>query len=295
MARIRTIKPEFPQSESVGRLSRDARLLFIQLWTIVDDAGRARAASRMLASLLYPYDDDAQKKMEGWLLELEGGQMIRRYEVDGSKYLEICKWLEHQKIDRPSESRLPPYREPSLNPRESSRGLDADLVPSTMDLVPRTAAAAPLPKPSRAKPKVSVPDGYSFPQAVRDYATSKWGFTGSEIDRELVKFIRHAKTNDRRCADWNSAAENWFDKAAEFAGKQDLVTATDQKLADDGYIEVLDDEALQAWDRFRMAKEGKTFPRNKRGGWRFPSKYPPGYEPPTQTVNAPPIAMQAMS
>ena len=33
VARIRTIKPEFPQSESVGRLSRDARLLFILVWS----------------------------------------------------------------------------------------------------------------------------------------------------------------------------------------------------------------------------------------------------------------------
>jgi hypothetical protein len=59
MARIRTIKPEFPQSESMGRISRDARLLFVQLWCICDDHGRTRAASRMLASLLFPYDDDA--------------------------------------------------------------------------------------------------------------------------------------------------------------------------------------------------------------------------------------------
>ena len=43
MPRIRTIKPEFPQSETIGRLSRDARLLFLQLFTLVDDAGRARA------------------------------------------------------------------------------------------------------------------------------------------------------------------------------------------------------------------------------------------------------------
>ncbi|WP_050996281.1 MULTISPECIES: hypothetical protein [Bradyrhizobium] len=71
MARIRTIKPEFPQSETIGKLSREARLLFIQLWTLADDEGRARAASRMLASLLYPYDDDAPGLMDDWLAQLE--------------------------------------------------------------------------------------------------------------------------------------------------------------------------------------------------------------------------------
>ena len=131
MARIRTIKPEFPQSESVGRLSRDARLLFIQLWTIVDDCGRARAPSRMLASLLYPYDDDAPALIEGWLAELDAEGCIVRYEVDGSKYLSVAKWLEHQKIDRPSKSQLPAPREPSRALVEPS---STDLVPRTMDL-----------------------------------------------------------------------------------------------------------------------------------------------------------------
>ena len=111
MGRIRSIKPEFPQSESIGNLSRDARLLFIQIWTVVDDLGRPRAASRMLASLLYPYDSDAGELMEGWLQELEAENLIQRYEVDGSQYLEVVKWLKHQKIDHPSKSRLPDPRE----------------------------------------------------------------------------------------------------------------------------------------------------------------------------------------
>lgn len=126
MGRIRSIKPEFPLSETTGNLSRDARLLFIQLWTIVDDEGRSRAASRMLASLLYPYDDDARDLMDGWLSELERNQCIRLYEVEGSTYLEIVNWLKHQKIDHASKSRLPA-------PREDSRILAPDLGPRIRD------------------------------------------------------------------------------------------------------------------------------------------------------------------
>lgn len=118
MARIRTIKPEFPQSESIGRLSRDARLLFIELWPICDDHGRTRAAPRMLASTLFPYDDDAKDGIESWLDELERESCIRRYEVGGCQYLEICNWLNHQKIDKPSK---PLFPEPSTSPREDSR------------------------------------------------------------------------------------------------------------------------------------------------------------------------------
>jgi hypothetical protein len=132
MGRIRTIKPEFPQSESIGNLSRDARLLYIQLWTVADDAGRTRAASRMLASLLYPYDDDARTLIDSWLEELASGGHIRRYEVDGSQYLEIVKWLEHQKIDKPSASRLPAFDVGSPIVREAST-TDLGPGPRTID------------------------------------------------------------------------------------------------------------------------------------------------------------------
>ena len=113
MPRIRTIKPETPQSESLGRVSRDARLLFIFLWTFSDDEGRLRAASRMLASLLFPYDDDVPGKIEGWLNELEREGAIVRYQANGDHYLTIPNWLKHQKIDHPTASKLPPPDEAS--------------------------------------------------------------------------------------------------------------------------------------------------------------------------------------
>ena len=50
MSRIRTIQPHFPRSTSMTRVSRDARLLFVQLWLAADDAGRLRAAPLALAA-----------------------------------------------------------------------------------------------------------------------------------------------------------------------------------------------------------------------------------------------------
>jgi hypothetical protein len=121
MARIRTIKPEFPQSESIGRLSRDARLLFIQIWGICDDHGKARASSRMLASLLYPYDEDARGLIPGWLDELEREGCIIVYEVDGNSYLRVEKWASHQKVDKPSQSKFPNPPDDFAKAREASR------------------------------------------------------------------------------------------------------------------------------------------------------------------------------
>ncbi len=121
MARIRTIKPEFPQSESMGRVSREARLLFILLWTLCDDAGRSRGDARLLKGLLYPYDEVTFKQIEAWLAELEREGCLVRYSSEGSRYLAIRNWLTHQKIDKPSKSKFPEPPETVENPREDSR------------------------------------------------------------------------------------------------------------------------------------------------------------------------------
>ena len=109
LGRIRTIKPEFPQSESMGRVNRECRLCFILLFTLADDSGRLRGNSRMLASLLYPYDDDAKKYIDSWLTDLHKEGCITRYEIDGDQYIQINKWLQHQKIDKPSPSKIPVF------------------------------------------------------------------------------------------------------------------------------------------------------------------------------------------
>lgn len=83
----------------------------------------------MLASLLYPYDDDAKKHIESWLSELHKESCITRYEIDGDQYIQLNKWLQHQKIDKPSPSKIPPpeYSEAFANTREDSsayQGMD---------------------------------------------------------------------------------------------------------------------------------------------------------------------------
>lgn len=150
MARIRTIKPEFPQSESMGRVSRDARLLFVMLWPICDDHGRTRAASRMLASLLFPYDNDAPGLIGSWLDELEREGCITRYTVNGSTFLQVTNWLIHQKIDKPSKPQFPDDPRGLANHREDSslerKGKEGKGEEGTVDASPRDSSA----KPSRA-------------------------------------------------------------------------------------------------------------------------------------------------
>ena len=47
---------------------------------------------------------------------------------------------------------------------------------------------------------------------------------------------------------------------------------------DGDLVEVTDEQALAAWDAHGRATAGKAYPRNRRGGWRFPTKWPPGHQ-----------------
>ncbi len=130
MARLRTIRPNFAQSPAMSRIGREARLLFILLWPIADDAGRLRLILNQLVEQLFPFDPDAAMCLTGWLDELEGAGCIERYSVEGVDYLRIPQWRQLQTIDRPTRSRLPAAPSepptPAREAREESDEMQAD-------------------------------------------------------------------------------------------------------------------------------------------------------------------------
>ena len=205
MARIRTIKPEFPQSESMGNVSRDARLCFVMLWTIADDSGRLRGNSRMLASLLFPYDDDAPSLIDGWMQELESEGCVNRYQVDGASYVEIAKWLSHQKIDKPTPSKLPAFDPSSrilANPRESSSLDQGPKDQRTKDQGPKDQSASP--SGSRLPADwVMTDDMESFCKAERP------DLNPSDVACRFADYWHGMAGAKGRKADWMATWRNW--------------------------------------------------------------------------------------
>ena len=110
--RIRTIKPDFWRSNDIAALSVEDRLLFIGLWSYVDDNGVGRDEPQLIQCDLYPLDPftEASVRVHAGLKRLSQRGLITRYEgPDGRKYLQVVTWDKHQKINRPSKSRLPRY------------------------------------------------------------------------------------------------------------------------------------------------------------------------------------------
>jgi hypothetical protein len=107
VARIRTIKPDFFTSLTIADLPIEARLTFIGLWTHVDDEGRCVDDTRLVRSAIWPLDDRGLADIDKDLDCLGDKGLIRRYSIGGRRYLAVTGWSEHQRISKPTRSKLP--------------------------------------------------------------------------------------------------------------------------------------------------------------------------------------------
>ncbi|MER5183279.1 hypothetical protein ABT009_33860 [Streptomyces sp. NPDC002896] len=109
MARIRTVKPDLFINERVAACSVTAVVTYIGLFTQSDDHGRHRDNPAIIAGLLWPLRaEHTPVHVEEDLQQLADAGLICRYTgCDGKRYLHLTGWYEHQKIDKPSQSRLP--------------------------------------------------------------------------------------------------------------------------------------------------------------------------------------------
>jgi len=111
MARKRMIDPSFWEDENIGKLSRDARLLYIGLFSNADDYGRIRANAAYLRSTIFMYDDLTLNDVLALRNELvQAMKSVVLYTIDGNDYIELLKWDTYQKQqkDRIQESQIPP-------------------------------------------------------------------------------------------------------------------------------------------------------------------------------------------
>ena len=94
MARARNIKPKIMDNEELAELPFEARLLFIYLWMLADREGRLEDRPRRIAAQALPYDRDVDVINTLTLLQRSG--FIARYEVEGSRYIQITGFTKHQ-------------------------------------------------------------------------------------------------------------------------------------------------------------------------------------------------------
>lgn len=102
MARIRTIKPKFWDDVKVGKLSRDARLLYIGMWNFCDDLGVIIAEPIWLKSKIFPFDQIQLQQFERFCAELQKLGFISLFSHNNEKFYYLPKFRNHQVINRPN-------------------------------------------------------------------------------------------------------------------------------------------------------------------------------------------------
>lgn len=174
--RIRSIKPEYWRSEDITALTWHDRLLFIGLWSYVDDNGvgldklHAIAADLFAGDLLRDSSETFARVSKG-LNSLSEQGLIDRYSVDGKDYLYIRTWEDHQRIVNPNKPRHPLPTCDNAVPRAGlvsvSRGSSETLSTGAVEQGSSGSKNSPAPAPPRAAPPkkldhTSDPDFLAF-------------------------------------------------------------------------------------------------------------------------------------
>lgn len=99
MARIRSVHPELFTDEAFCALTTHARLLYIGIWTLCDDHGIFEWKPFGMKINLLPVDS---VDIPAHLAELERGNQIKRFEVDGKAYGAVRNFCYYQRPKKPT-------------------------------------------------------------------------------------------------------------------------------------------------------------------------------------------------
>lgn len=116
MARIRTIKPEHTLKKKIGYLSDRAYRLWVALICNADDEGRGDLDADEFRAKAYGFQPKVtERHVSEALAEVFAAKLAYQYAVNGKLYYQMHQWEEHQKIQHPGVSKIPPCPEVESN------------------------------------------------------------------------------------------------------------------------------------------------------------------------------------
>jgi hypothetical protein len=197
MARIRTIKPSIRRSRTVCGWPYDVRWTFNGLFTYLDDDGRGEDDARLLKAELYPLDDDMTlTRIEQHLRQIRrSGGPLCRYTVDGRTYMHITSWSEHQHINRPTPSTLPPC--PTHDGSLSTPGGKG-----------REGKGRERKGTRTREPETPIPDDFPLTEQLRETG-ARHGMAPTVIADQFAAFCAWHGSHGTHHADWTRTWLTW--------------------------------------------------------------------------------------
>ncbi len=151
--RARNLKPALFKNELLAEVAPLGRILFAGLWCAADRAGRLEDRPRKLKAEILPYDDC---NVDELLDELDRRGFILRYEVGGTRYVQVVNFARHQnphKAERPSIIPAPcqsgactvqaPFSHGASTVQEPECSEQASEIPEVVGLIPDSGFLIP--------------------------------------------------------------------------------------------------------------------------------------------------------
>jgi hypothetical protein len=102
------VKPNLFSSYNLAKVPIEARYLFIGLFCEADDHGYLIDSPKRIAGAIFPHDDRVtEKKVDGWLNQLQSVGSILRYEYGDGRYIVLPEWETHQRVSHALPTTLP--------------------------------------------------------------------------------------------------------------------------------------------------------------------------------------------
>ena len=140
MARARTLKPSFFQNEDLAACGPLGMILFEGLWCHADREGRLEDRPVRLKVQVLPYFDC---DCDALLSCLEKSGFIIRYEVEGSKYIQVLSFKKHQNPHvKEAASCIPAPGLSGASTGNSGTSPALTLLPITVSLNPSTTLSS---------------------------------------------------------------------------------------------------------------------------------------------------------
>jgi hypothetical protein len=100
------------------------------------------------------------------------------------------------------------------------------------------------------------------------------------LDRDEAGTLSPTKWSERQyksdvSTEWVKRFRQRSRNADETAHTTTHNNTTQAETVAAGYYAKADSEQLAAWDCYNIAQTGRSLPRDRRGGWRVPSEWPP--------------------
>jgi hypothetical protein len=225
MSRIRLINPAGPKDEAVASCSLAAQHAWVYLPCHADRAGRLEDKPITLRFEIFPASPSVD--MDALLAELAAVNLIRRYQVDGKRYIAIRTFARHQRPHRnEAPSTIPGPPEGScLGPSETDHGTPlpepVEPTPEPVGLFPSTRAVPdpvsdPVPDPVRTDPETRVRDPAAAVPATGGVWMSAPVPAGMRAQLLIDLFGRIRSETIRGALPWRTAGGNLFNRAVAF-------------------------------------------------------------------------------